>query len=89
MNSLSLLELRHPSSGSSYLEEESSRKREQKLQMLSIRGGQVGKHGDERGWGTVSEGESTGSNVGQAKRTQTIESLGDHEKNVREATGGF
>lgn len=89
MNSLSLLELRHPSSGSSYLEEESSRKREQNLQMLSIHGGQMGKHGDRRGWGTASEGESTGSNVGQAKRTWTIESLGGHGKNVREATGGF
>ena len=46
-------------------------------------------NGDKRGWGTVREGESAGSNVGEAKRTQPIESLGGHGKNVWEATGGF
>jgi len=35
----------------------------------------------------VSEGEGSGGNAGEARRSQTTDSLGGHGKNVLEATG--
>ena len=35
----------------------------------------------------MSEGEGSGGDAGEGRRSQTIESLGGHGKNVLEATG--
>lgn len=85
-NLLSQLELQHPSPGSSYLEDVSSREKAQDLHILSIHGGQEEKHEDKRGLSAVRERESEGGDVGEALRGQSIEGPLGH---VKKCAGGL